>query len=116
MLEFGVDRKACAGCRALLQFYFKTGFLIGGRITVMVDPSLEGNMGGRVIASALWMPPHKTGRLEYSYHDQSGYYPCSEMLEVNWLAGAYSYVLICLKFLVLLETPLRDFFWNLAQG
>ena len=55
-------------------------------------------------------PTDKTGRLEYSYHDQSGYYPCSEMLEVNWLAGAYSNILICLKFLVLLETPLRDFF------
>ena len=57
MQEFGIDRKAYAGCRAFFQFFFKTGFLIGGRITVMVDPSHEGDRGDRIIASTLWLPP-----------------------------------------------------------
>ena len=61
MLEFDmIDRKACADCRAILYFHFKTGFLIGGRITVMVDPSrsdYEGNKRDRIIASAMWLPP-----------------------------------------------------------
>lgn len=60
MLEFDIDRKACTDCRGFFQYFFKAGFLIGGRITVMVDPSQsdpKGNKGDRIIAGALWLPP-----------------------------------------------------------
>ena len=57
MLEFDLDKKACTDCRACLHFFFKAGFLIGGRVTVMVDPSKSDNKGERIVAGALWLPP-----------------------------------------------------------
>jgi len=63
MLDFDVDAKACADLRTFFRFLFKAGFLVGGRITVMVDPPRsdpEGsinNEGERIVACALWLPP-----------------------------------------------------------
>jgi hypothetical protein len=58
MLELDVDTKACAARLAFFQFLFKAGFLVGGRITVMVDPAKSDSIqGDKIIAGALWLPP-----------------------------------------------------------
>jgi hypothetical protein len=62
MLEFDVDAKACADLRAFFLFLFQAGFLVGARITVMVDsarsdPEGSNNDGDKIIAGALWLPP-----------------------------------------------------------
>jgi len=63
MLEFEVDAKACADLRAFFLFVFKAGFLVRGRITVMVDPARSDSEGSinseeeRIAACAMWLPP-----------------------------------------------------------
>ena len=58
MLELNVDTKACANRLAFFQFLFKAGFLVGARITVIVDPAKsDSNQGDKIIAAALWLPP-----------------------------------------------------------
>ena len=58
MLELDVDTKACANRLAFFQFLFKAGFLVGARITVIVEPAKsDSNQGDKIIAAALWLPP-----------------------------------------------------------
>jgi len=59
MLEPDVDTKACTSRLSFFQFLFKAGFLVGGRITVMVDPEKrDSNQGDKIIVCALWLPPN----------------------------------------------------------
>ena len=58
MLELDIDTKACENRLTFFQFLFKAGFLVGGRITVMVDPAKsDSDQGDKIVAGALWLPP-----------------------------------------------------------
>ena len=58
MLELDIDTKACENRLAFFRFLFKAGFLVGARITVMVDPTKsDSDEGDKIIAGALWLPP-----------------------------------------------------------
>ena len=109
MLEFDIDKKACAGCRALLHYFFKAGFLIGGRITVMVTPSQNNDPeGDRIIASALWLPP-QTGLASWQAFTmvKADIIPFLKCWGLTGWQVRNSNVLICLK--LLNKTPLREF-------
>jgi len=62
MLEFDADARACADLRVYLLCLYKASFLIGGRVTVMVNPAKPcdakgSDKGDKIVACALWLPP-----------------------------------------------------------
>lgn len=61
MLDTDTDLKACKNRRLMLKFLTKACYLVGGRITVVVEKK-EDSEEERILSGCLWLPPHK--RLE----------------------------------------------------
>ncbi|KAF8970637.1 hypothetical protein BDZ97DRAFT_1652308 [Flammula alnicola] len=54
-----IDLKECQSRRTFLRLLTKACFLVGGRITVIVDPAKRDSNGDKIVAGALWLPPKK---------------------------------------------------------
>ncbi|KAF8164674.1 hypothetical protein BJ912DRAFT_934828 [Pholiota molesta] len=59
LLDETVDTKECSHRRIFLKFLLVACFLVGGRITVIVDPNIQTTQQGKIVAASFWLPPGK---------------------------------------------------------